>query len=408
MLDYTLFLFEPLKSFVDSCSIDSAALLKDSLESAATSAPTASQSATVSVGMIALICALAISLIINIVLIVLIVRKSKKRHSVPTEIVASKIDASAKQEKTETLPAIKPTPAKTPQEKEIRTFTDAHTKRFSICGISVQGTGHLAENIPCQDYHQVEILDAQRNIGIAVVSDGAGSAKNSAIGSEIVCENAIKYLKIAIEKFHWLEKDKLPDSAQWDKVVRETIHLMQIALFETAKSNECELKSLAATCIILFFSPEKSYFAHVGDGRAGIRSSDGWEAILTPHKGEESNQTVFVTNEILKPADLMISGVRVPETLVIDNSIDAFVLMSDGCEDGLWVKNKREELPDGDFKYTELNRPFGSALDKLIQTLGNKEYADRHQDVMSQFVERYNRNLLQETDDKTLCIGYIK
>ena len=358
--------------------------------------------------MIALISVLAVSLIINIVLLILIVRKRERRPETPAEIIVHKIESPAKSEKNETQPAIKPTPAITPQEKEIRMFTHANTKQLSIYGISVQGTGHITENIPCQDYHKVEILDAKRNIGIAVVSDGAGSAKNSAIGSESVCENAIKYLKIAIDKFHWLGKDKLPDASQWDKVVRETIHLMQIALFETAKSNEYELKSLAATCILLFFTPEKSYFAHVGDGRAGIRTRDGWETILTPHKGEEANQTVFVTNEILKPADLMISGVRVPETLVIDKSIDAFVLMSDGCEDGLWVKNKREELPDGEFKYTALNRPFEPALNKLIQILNSKEYADRHQDVMYQFVERYNRSLQQETDDKTLCIGYFK
>lgn len=325
---------------MDSCALDSTALLTDSIESAAISASTVSENTTASWTTIALISALAISLIINIVLIVLIVRNSKKRHSIPMEIIAPKIETPAQPKKIETQPAIKPVPTLT-KEKEIRTSTDVHTKQLSICGISMQGTGHIAENVPCQDYHQVAILDAKRNIGIAVVSDGAGSAKNSAIGSKTVCENAIKYLKIAIEKFHWLEKDKLPDAAQWDEVVRETIHLMQIALFETAKSNECELKSLAATCIILFFTPEKSYFAHVGDGRAGIRTSAGWEAILTPHKGEEANQTVFVTNEILKPADLIISGVHVPETLVINKPISAFVLMSDGCEDGLWVKNKR-------------------------------------------------------------------
>ena len=392
---------------MDSCAINSTALLTDSTESVAISASTTPENAITNWGMIALIGALVFSLIANVVLIVLIARKSKKRHSIPMEIVAPKIETPAQPKKIETQPAIKPAPTIT-KEKEIRSFTDAHTKQLSICGISMQGTGHIAENIPCQDYHQVEILDAKRNIGIAVVSDGAGSAKNSAIGSKTVCENAIKYLKIAIAKFHWLEKDKLPDASQWDKVVREAIHLMQIALFETAKSNECELKTLAAACIILFFTPEKSYFAHVGDGRAGIRTSAGWEVILTPHKGEEANQTVFVTNEILKPADLMISGVHVPETLVINKPISAFVLMSDGCEDGLWVKNKREELPDGEFKYTALNRPFEPALNKLIEILNNKEYADRHQDVMSQFVERYNRNLQQETDDKTLCIGYLK
>lgn len=290
----------------------------------------------------------------------------------------------------------------------IRLFTETKMDNMLIYGMSMQGTGHIGDNIPCQDCHQVEILNAERNIGIAVVSDGAGSAKNSAEGSKLVCESSIKYLKMAIEKFKWHDLMNLPDEKLWNKVIREVIRLVQIDLNEKAKAMGCELKSLAATFILLYFTPERTFFAHVGDGRAGVKTSDGWMAILTPHKGEEANQTVFVSNEILNPADLRISGVSVPETKVIDKPISAFILMSDGCEDGLWIKNKKETLPDGDFKYVTLNQPFSPAIEKLIQVIQDKRYDKQREEVLFQFMDRYNDNLKAGDDDKTICLGIIE
>ena len=295
------------------------------------------------------------------------------------------------------------------EEKEstdrIRLYTETKTNSMSIFGMSIQGKGHISDNSPCQDYHQVEILDAEKNSWIVVVSDGAGSAQNSAEGSKTVCGSSIKYLKIAIEKLQWDNPKNLPDETLWNKIIREVIRLMQIDLNEKAKSMGCELRSLAATFIILYHTSEKSYFAHVGDGRAGIKTDDGWKAILTPHKGEEANQTVFISNEILNPADLKISGVSVPETLMIDKPISAFILMSDGCEDGLWIKNKKEDLPNGDFRYVALNQPFTPAIEKLIHVINDKRFENQKEDVLYQFMDRYNDNLKSENDDKTICFG---
>ena len=297
---------------------------------------------------------------------------------------------------------------KQPSNSRIRCYTETKSNKLLLFGMSLQGRGHIDDNVPCQDYHMVEILDVERNIGIAVVSDGAGSAKKSAEGSQIVCESSIKYLKMAIEKLQWGDLNNLPDEMLWRKVIREVIRLVQIDLNEKAKSLECELRSLAATFILLYFTPERSYFAHVGDGRAGVKTSDGWKSILTPHKGEESNQTVFVSNEILSPADLTISGVSVPEIQVIETPISAFILMSDGCEEGLWIKNKREDLPDGDFRYVQLNQPFSPAIDKLVQVIQDKRYDNQREDVLFQFMDRYNENLKVEVDDKTICLGIIE
>ena len=368
---------------------------------------------------------LAISLIFNVILIIIQKRKKNKFNIKKME---QKVENVTQVHKIETLE--NGLTEKTPKEESpsiqvadadpnarqnegkktnnrIRFYTETGTNSMRIYGMSIQGKGHINDNSPCQDYHQVEILDAEKNTGIAVVSDGAGSAQNSAEGSKTVCESSIKYLKMAIEKLQWDNLKKLPDETIWNKVIREVVRLVQIDLNEKAKSMGCELRSLAATFILLFFTPEKSYFAHVGDGRAGIKADDGWKAILTPHKGEEANQTVFISNEILNPIDLKISGVFVPETLMIDKPITAFILMSDGCEEGLWIKNKKVDLPNGDYKYVALNQPFAPAIEKLIQVIEDKRFESQKEEILYQFMDRYNDNLKSEIDDKTICFGTV-
>lgn len=367
----------------------------------------------------------AISIILNIILLIIliknknksIIKKMEQKEESTSQVL--KVDNTENKNSAilkEVTPSIQTTTSspsitldteKKPNIR-IRSFTDTKTSKMHIYSMSIQGKGHISDNIPCQDCHQVEILDVEKNIGIAVVSDGAGSAKNSAEGSKTVCESSIKYLKMAIEKLQWNDLEKLPDETLWNKVLREVVRLVQIDLNEKAKSMGCELRSLAATFIILYFTPEKSYFGHVGDGRAGVKTDDGWKAILTPHKGEEANQTVFVSNEILTPVNLKISGVFVPETLVIDKPISAFILMSDGCEDGLWIKNRKEILADGDFKYVSLNQPFTPAIEKLQQFLQDKRFAGKTEEVLFQFLDRYNDNLKSEVDDKTICLGILE
>ena len=284
----------------------------------------------------------------------------------------------------------------------VRNSTVLHAGPFMIQGMSIQGQGHLIDNEPCQDYHCVD--SAGEDFVIAVVSDGAGSKKNSAYGSSLVCEKTVQYLKEAIKSLNW-GNDSLPDSKTWNAVFRKIVQLVQGELGQYAKAEGHAFDSLAATLIVLLVGPGKTYAAHVGDGRAGVLTPDGWKAVMTPHQGPESNQTVFMTNRILDPG-LKISGVSVPETMVIEEPISAFALMSDGLENGFWIKNKKEILPDGDFRYKKMNVPFEPALNDVVERMSKCEEG-KEQEVFFSILDHYNVPLKCETDDKTLCLAYI-
>ena len=290
-------------------------------------------------------------------------------------------------------------------ENRIRNFSDASNDLMFCLGMSIQGKSHVRDKTPCQDFHKIEILDNEKNFGIVVVSDGAGSAKMSEEGSTIVCETAIEYLKTVIESNNWMSSNNLPDERAWDIVIRGIINNIQVDLLNKSIEKNCELKSFAATFLLLFFTPKKTFFAHVGDGRSGIKIRGEWDSIMTPHKGEEADQTVFMTNEILKPPDLKISGVSVPETKVIKEDIEAFILMTDGCEDGLWRNNKKVDMPDGGFQIITINKPFVPAIEKLFEFI---KKSDNKEKLLFEFLERYNKNLQDEFDDKTVVFGFLK
>ena len=290
------------------------------------------------------------------------------------------------------------------QNARIRKYTQIEAGPFSVRGLSIQGRGHLIDNTPCQDYHCVETIG--EDMMIAAVSDGAGSKANSAHGSSIVCKMAVKYLKEAVETLKW-GKGNWPDAKSWDTVFRKIVELVQGELARFAKKTEgVTFDSLAATLIVFLVGPEKSYFAHVGDGRASVLTPDGWKAVMTPHTGAESNQTVFMTNRILDPG-LKISDVAVPETAVIEEPISAFVLMSDGLENGFWVKNKKVILPNGDFKYKKMNLPFEPALNDVVERISMCE-KDKEGKLLFSILDHYNTPLSGETDDKTLCLAFTR
>ncbi|MBN2892439.1 MAG: protein phosphatase 2C domain-containing protein, partial [Bacteroidales bacterium] len=232
---------------------------------------------------------------------------------------------------------------------------------WTIVGASVIGKSHVEMNKPCQDSHAHIMLNAKW--GIAVTSDGAGSAKLSDIGSKAVSKMAatIVFKKI-VEENNWHNTNKLPSQTEWEKIAKKGMLEIYAGLKQYAAKNNYVLTDLACTVIVNIFSPIGLLVTHIGDGRAGYRTMDGeWKASIIPHSGEESNQTIFITSAPwIADKNFTMSGVSVPESRVINEKISAFTSMSDGGEAHLFESSKIDPITQ---KWSDPNKP-ASLFDK--------------------------------------------
>lgn len=288
-------------------------------------------------------------------------------------------------------------------KKRIRVFTNNQ----KTLGISFQGDNHLKATpaVPCQDCHSFTKIN--ENWSVAIVSDGAGSKEHSDMGSNAVCAAFTHYLTHILTKDKRFVNGDIPNEKIWDLEFRALLNTFQSQLKSIKPFNTFDFESLAATIIILAYSPKGYLFAHVGDGRAGVKVNGEWKTILTPHRGEEANQTIFSTTiEFNKKPTLMMSGVFVPETKVEEASIEAFVLMSDGCEDGAWTTYQRVNLPDGDFRVEDVNQPRAQTLEQLMSIIDAPEA--EQQAKLIDFITGYNKGFKTEGDDKTILFEKIK
>ena len=294
-------------------------------------------------------------------------------------------------------------PPKTEEKKDGCFMFDDNT--VSIIGASVIGNSHISMNLPCQDSCNYENLG--NGWGIAVTSDGAGSAEHSETGSKIVANRAIEHFKHYLTIKSWTTLNYIPTDAEWTQVAYNIINAIYNDLKSFADAKSLEVKSLNATMIVVIHTPYGLLVSHVGDGRAGYRNASGeWKSVITPHKGEEANQTIFVTSDFWRIPNYVMSGVMVPECRVIRDKVTAFTLMSDGCESTSWLYNQQNESG----RFYDPNMPFPRFFDPLTESLKKM-----HDDNIStgERLEGWRELLTtggkfaKEPDDKTMILGLI-
>lgn len=277
-----------------------------------------------------------------------------------------------------------------------------------VVGGSVIGKSHISSNMPCQDNHFCSSI--REGWGIAVSCDGAGSAEHSDKGSEFVAEIAFKIFKDFLQLNKFTDDNILPSEEQWKDISKQAFVSIYNSLIDFSKSERIEFNTLACTTTVVVFTPIGLLSTHIGDGRAGYCNANGeWKALITPHKGEEANQTIFTTSSVwISENGFKMSEVLVPESRVIKEKVIAFTLMSDGFESHSYDCSKMDNETS---KWIDPNLPsdkfFNPLLKQLTSMYENNVSIDNVTSSWYKFIEGGTASIREEPDDKTLILGIL-
>lgn len=247
---------------------------------------------------------------------------------------------------------------------------------------SVIGSCHQAQQIPCQDYSEYQLLGSG-NIIIGAVADGAGSAVLSHLGAKIAVKSALAYL----ERWHRFRERHVPFSSsnlsesQLTQFFSKLIQRIQQTLAEQAQTLNCPMPSLATTLLIFAASQEGVIAMQIGDGFLLVRpKGEDYQLLFRPDKGEFINETTFVTSA---------TALNFLQVIICPKPIEFICAATDGLEKVAIKYSDWSPFP-----------PFFSPLEAFLkETLDPEAEAN----YLEQFLnsERLNH---RTQDDKTLLL----
>jgi hypothetical protein len=175
---------------------------------------------------------------------------------------------------------------------------------------------------------------------IAVVSDGAGSAEFSAIGSRIVVNGFARHAAAYLKSGQSLKNICRETVLGWLDDIRESI-------YRAAEDRAVRPRDMAATLVGAIVSANHTVVAHIGDGACALRreNSTDWEVPSWPAHGEYASTTFFVTDDPQPNLDLV----------TIEGVVSDIAVFSDGLERiALDFNNKTAYAPFFDSKFIPL------------------------------------------------------
>ena len=183
------------------------------------------------------------------------------------------------------------------------------------------GTSHERCGVPCQDAGACRVLAIpgdNRQVLIAAVADGAGSAPRSAEGSSLAVRMFLSDFAAIVDGDPDLGSIGRADAVGWLLRLRREIGLVAAEAGSTSDEFACTFLGVVA-------GAGRTVLLQIGDGAIVVDRGDGGghRAVFWPQHGEFANTTNFVTQDGFE---------AVLAFEVIERGVTELALFSDGIE----------------------------------------------------------------------------
>lgn len=290
---------------------------------------------------------------------------------------------------------------------ELKELSSKKENRWVTVGHSAIGRSHSNAIPPilCQDNHHFENLNETWQL--AIVCDGAGSAKMSHFGSELISKSEISNnLSEELFSYDWFKKGTLPSKKEWStssiSILEKTYNNLSAWVEKQNKETGTahSVNDFATTVMFVLYNSKGALVANIGDGRGGYLNDSGdFKSLFVPYGGDESNGTIFITSPIWDTPELFI------QSDVVNEKILSIFLLSDGMEKITFeCSNLTEEV------FIDANIPFKKFFYPILSKISSLDIEGERKLIVEwkNFIENGNEAIRNESDDKTLLISFLK
>jgi hypothetical protein len=195
-------------------------------------------------------------------------------------------------------------------------------RQWCWVGACSVGSSHLKAGTVCQDAAAcIERRAGDEQVLVVIVSDGAGSAQFSAVGSHLVVEGFTRCL------LKHLRSQQGPVRIS-ESTVRDWLDNIRDQIFHSADKLGTEPRQLAATLVAAIVFNDHAVICHIGDGACVLRRRENvsWEVPSWPAHGEYASSTYFVTDDPQPNLQYNLIEAEVSEVAVFSDGIERLVL----------------------------------------------------------------------------------
>ncbi|MBS0185476.1 MAG: protein phosphatase 2C domain-containing protein [Proteobacteria bacterium] len=163
---------------------------------------------------------------------------------------------------------------------------------FPIALARVKGLIHRKNMDPCQDFAAWTYHAAPSPSFVVALADGAGGSKFSEEGAYLSVQKTLLFFRNLLKTPLFFSSDALKPIGQ------SLVYEIQTLLKLKAHLKKQPLEAFATTLLVFIATSQGYAFFQIGDGFGVIRhSSDSdYSLLLSPQKGQHTNETNFITS----------------------------------------------------------------------------------------------------------------